>query len=142
MYTINLPIMLQSTGSEHKNENNLARNSLFNNNTEMALQHIMADDVAMDYLISVLEEASNTWHKTREALKATQEYQMYYNMYKYLGNGPTLEDKVNDVFMLLPEWAAYQDADKSLQHAQTELALYQMGRHNVFRGGWSLSAWI
>ena len=108
----------------------------------MALRHIMADDVSMDYLTSVLEEASNTWHKTREALKATQQYQIYYNMYKYEGYRPALEEQANEVFALLPEWLAYQDADKNLQHAQAELALYQMGRHNVFRGGWSLSAFM
>jgi len=108
----------------------------------MALRHIMADDVAMDYLISNVSTASEVWHKTREALKATQQYQIYYNMYKYEGYRPALEEQANEVFTLLPEWLAYQDADKNLQHAQAELALYQMGRHNVFRGGWSLSAFM
>lgn len=114
----------------------------FFHNTEMALRHIMADDVAMDYLNSVLELASETWHKTREALKATQQYQIYYNMYKYEGYRAALEEQANEVFALLPEWLAYQEADRILQRAQAELALYQMGRHNVFRGGWSLSAWM
>jgi hypothetical protein len=105
------------------------------------LGNIARDGMAMDYLTSVLEEASNTWHKTREALKATQQYQIYYNMYKYEGYRAALEEQANEVFALLPEWLAYQDADRILKHAQAELALYQMGRHNVFRGGWSLSAW-
>ena len=106
------------------------------------LGNIARDGMAMDYLTSVLEEASNTWHKTREALKATQQYQIYYHMYKYEGFRPALQEQANEVFALLPEWLAYQDADRILKHAQAELALYQMGRHNVFRGGWSLSAFM
>lgn len=102
---------------------------------------MMSEDVGMDYLISVLDEASRTWHKTREALKATQQYQMYYNTFKYGGDTQALDDNTNDVFALLPEWAAYQDADRNLKHAQAQLALYQMRRPNVFRNGWSLSAW-
>lgn len=101
----------------------------------------MQEDEERDHLISNVYKASEVWEMTIKALKATQQYQMYYNLYKYLGNGPTLEDKVNDVFMLLPEWAAYQDADKALKQAQEELRVHYLRRSNVFRGGWSVRTW-
>jgi len=108
----------------------------------MSVLNLMEEDVGMDYARSVLQLASDTLSKTKEALKATQEYQIYYNMYKYEGYRAALEEKANEVFGLMPEWLAYQDADKFLKHAQAQLAKYQMRRTNVFRNGWSLSAWM